>query len=205
MTREFILLENPQLPTVIQALEALNQGRFDPEPGHRTRPGLSPTASIKDLIHHRQPMETVCLTGDDTGLVMAVKRAQGSICPWNHRELETFEATTARGYPHDDLYRKAHDHLFQDTPQDPIPEETPLYGPGYRRASPHGVPLHGALYRDPRPVPGGWAMTLWHTNHRPETASSHRIVVRRYEDTLHPDICNHLSHPAYLRPAEPGE
>ena len=48
-------------------------------------------------------------------------------------------------------------------------------------------------------------MTLWHANHHLQIAKSLRIVVRRYEDSLNPDMCNYYSHPAFLRLAEPGE
>lgn len=205
MTAEFIIIEQPQETAVMEALQALNGSRFDPDQGHRTRPGQSPTNLIKYILRYRQPIEAVYVVSDDTGVIMAVRRPEGAITSWNHRELEAFEGIAAGGHPQDGLYREAYAHLFQDVPRNPIPDEIPLYGPNYRHASPAGVPLYGAIYREPRPVPDGWAMTLWHANHHSETARSCRIVVRRYEDSLNPDICNYYNHSAFLRLAEPGE
>lgn len=205
MNAEFIIIEDPQETAVMEYLDTLNRGRFDPDQGHRTRPGQSPANSVKDILRHRLPVEAVCVASDDTGIVMTVRRPEGAIASWNHRELEAFEGIAMGGHPQDGLYQEAYARLFHDVPRNPIPDQIPLYRPGYSYEAPDGVPLHGPIYKEPRPVADGWAMTLWHANHRLQNARSLRIVVRRYEDTLDPDICNYYNHRAFLRLAEPGE
>ncbi len=169
----------------VQARYAEHDGRRE---GHRTRPGLSPLQAAADMVGRSADADQACVVYDDSGAILAVRYR-----PDAGRHREPWEGTAIAGHPDDELYRRAYRELFsraaRPAPDTAMPIPTPEIRPP----------------KDPRPVEDGWTVSLWFCDRTQGVANATRIVVRRYEDYLNPDLANHDKQACVIRMANAGE